>query len=98
MTTPDPYQPGLFDVQPVPVRKPPRAQTPASAARPRWSKYRPLNPVKCDDCMAVLAAAQGNGPASRLAKFRRAQGGTDLLLCYAHAQQRRDDDGLGVYE
>lgn len=44
--------------------------------------------------MLVLALAHGEGPVSRLALFRRAQGGSDLLLCAAHAQDRRDEDGL----
>lgn len=44
--------------------------------------------------MLVLALAHGEGPVSRLAQFRRIQNGTDLLLCAAHAQERRDEDGL----
>lgn len=83
----------LFDVGPVPVKVPKRQTT--SAARPRWTKYRPKSPEKCDDCMLVLALAKGNGPVSRQAKWRRKQGATDLLLCHAHAQARRDEDGLG---
>lgn len=89
-------QPSLFPVADTPVRRAPRA-APANA-RPVWSKYRPVHPVKCDDCMTVLALAKGNAPASRQARFRRKAGATDLLLCYGHAQQRRDDDGLGPIE
>lgn len=44
--------------------------------------------------MLVLALANGDGPVSRLAQFRRVQSGADLLLCAAHAQVRRDEDGL----
>lgn len=90
----DPLQPGLFEPEETPVVKPKRASDPAKAGRPRWSKYRPVNPPKCDDCMLALAQSQGRAPASRRAKFRRQAGSSDLLLCYAHAQLRREDDGL----
>lgn len=87
----------LFHVESSPVRKPTRREA-ASALRPRWSKYRPVNPVKCDDCMAVLAETRGEGPASRQAKWRRKQGNLDRLLCYAHAALQRAEDGLAPPE
>lgn len=89
---PDPLQPGLFDVDTPPVAVPKRKP---KAGRPVWAKYRPRHPAKCDDCMLVLLMARGQAPASRAAKFRRVQGGSDLLLCYAHAQARRDEDDMG---
>lgn len=82
----------MFEVDVPTVDTPPRSK--GGSARPRWSRYKTRSPVKCDDCMLVLALAKGDGPVSRLAQFRRAQGGTDLLLCAAHAQVRRDEDGL----
>lgn len=88
---PDPLQDALFPVETPPVKVPARKPT---DGRPRWSKYRPKHPQKCDDCMLVLLLAKGNAPASRRAKFRRQQGGSDLLLCYGHAQARREEDGL----
>jgi hypothetical protein len=91
----DPDQPELFPVTEPPVKTPKRP--PANGAA-RWSKYRPKYPVKCDDCMLLLAQQRGQAPASRQAKFRRQQGGADLLLCYGHAQARRDEDGLTPIE
>lgn len=91
---PTPDDVPLFEVDTPPVRKAKRP-TEASKAKPRWSKYRPLGWVKCDDCMLVLALAKGEAPASRKAQFRRVVGGTDLLLCYWHAYTRHEEDGLG---
>lgn len=90
--TPDPHQGELFTVVDTPVQTPKRPTT--STPKPRWSKYRPKHPVKCDDCMLLLAVTKGNAPASRQAKWRRKQGASDLLLCYAHATARRTEDGL----
>ena len=84
-------QPALFGVDTPAVTKPRHR---GSSAHPRWSKYQPSTPVKCDDCLMVLAEADGRGPATRNARWRRAVAGTDLVLCYAHAQLRRADDGL----
>lgn len=81
----------MFDVADPPVRTPKR---PRGDGNPIWSRYRVRNPVKCDDCMLVLALAKGNAPAARFAQYRRMQDGKDLLLCVAHAQDRRDEDGL----
>lgn len=83
----------LFEVETPPVRVPTRKATEA-AARPTWSTYHTQRGAKCDDCMLVLAEAQGEGPASRPARWRRVQGGSDLLLCYAHGRARRVEDGL----
>lgn len=90
--TRDPQQGALFDVGDQPVAVPTRPK--ARAGKVVWSKYRPKHPVKCDDCMLLLATTRGQAPASRQAKFRRKQGSLDLLLCYAHTQARRDEDGL----
>lgn len=86
----------LFDVTTPPIKTPkrPKAQ---SSDRPRWSRYRPVNPVKCDDCMLLLAITKGEAPASRQARYRRNLGDSDLLLCFAHAQERREEDGLKPY-
>jgi hypothetical protein len=81
----------LFDIDSPPVRVPKRR---LPAGKPRWIKYRPVNMVKCDDCMLLLALAKGNGPASQPAKWRRVTTDSDLLLCYGHAQERRRDDKL----
>jgi len=93
----DPDQAGLFDVPDVPPVKPGR-RLPTNPARVVWAKYRPVNPVKCDDCMHALAMAQGKAPASRQAKFKRTQGGEVLLVCYWHAQVRREEDGMSALD
>lgn len=86
-----PTQDILFEVANPPVAK---VKRPQGRSRPAWTKYRPVNPVKCDDCCLVLALAKGDGPATRQARWRRVQDGADLLLCYAHADVRRKEDGL----
>lgn len=83
----------LFDVQDSPVPRPLR-KPPASKAKPRWTRYHSATGIKCDECMSLLAERQGDAPASRQARYRRSVGPTYLLLCYAHAEQWREDDGL----
>lgn len=80
---------------PAEVRKPGAA---SSNSKPRWSKYKTKNPVKCDRCLRVLAMARGEGPATMPARFKRVAGGKDELLCYLHAQAQRTEDGLAPYK
>ncbi len=87
----DDTQSTLFQVQPPTTQKVTRK---ASNGKPKWSKYRPVNPVKCDDCMLILALAKGEAPASRQARWKRKTEDADLLLCYGHADIRRAEDGL----
>lgn len=94
----DPLQGELFAVSDTPVETPPRPKTKTTSSRPKWSKYVSKNRVKCDDCLLLLAIREGNAPASRQARWRRVQDGSDLLLCYAHAQDRRVEDGLNPLE
>lgn len=82
----------LFDVDTPPVRTPRRKST--GTGKPKWSKYQTVRGAKCDDCLTVLAEAAGEGPATRPARWRRVQDGTDLLLCYGHADIRRTADGV----
>ena len=90
----DPYGTApMFDLPQAERPPTPRKATPAKAA-PVWSKHMPKNPVKCDHCMAVLAENDGQGPHSRLARFKRKEGGQVLLLCYPHAQTQRTADKL----
>ena len=62
-------QPALFDAETPPVRKPNR-KAEAAAGKPKWAKYQTIRGAKCDDCMLVLAEADGEGPASRPARWR----------------------------
>jgi hypothetical protein len=82
----------LFPIASPVVQKVTRKNS--GAGKPRWSKYSPINPVKCDDCMLILALAKGDAPASRQARWRRQCGDSDLLLCYGHAALRREEDGM----
>lgn len=63
----------------------------------RYAKYKQpkTRRVKCDDCLAALVAAGGNGPASHPAAFRRTQQGANtLLLCHLHKQARKEAEAL----
>ncbi|HEY5985986.1 MAG TPA: hypothetical protein VIV12_06305 [Streptosporangiaceae bacterium] len=77
--------------EPMKIRKP---RTPNANGGPRWSKYQVKNTVKCDRCMLVLAEAKGNAPVSLPARWRRKTSISDELLCYPHAQQQREEDGM----
>lgn len=93
---PDAAEVPMFEVRPPVVPKVTRKSS--STAKPQWSRYKVKNPVKCDDCMFLLAASEGRAPASRFALFKRKQGPAFLLLCEVHAQYRRDEDGLKRFE
>lgn len=75
--------------EPTGRRSTPRRKTTA----PQWSKYRPRQRVACDVCLRDLVAA-GGGLVARAARWRRAQGGADRLLCTAHMELARHADGL----
>lgn len=76
---------------------PPSPKRTTGNTKPVWSRYKVKAPLKCDDCMFLLALAKGKAPVARFALFRRKQGKTDLLLCGVHAQYRRDEDGLRAF-
>lgn len=84
----------MFEMEPVP------AIPPRLASRPRvdvvYGKYRPKNPVKCDDCVLLLAQMDGLAPLARYARhFRKtANGGGRRLLCTSHMSQWRERDKL----
>lgn len=82
----------IFD-EPAPTPVRPAPPRPTSAA-PVYVRYKPKDPPKCDDCMWVQAQLRGHGPVSRLAQWVRRSGQDRLLLCHAHAAQRREADGL----
>lgn len=85
-------QPILFEVPSPIVQK--VARKVIGSGKPKWTKYRPINPVKCDDCMLLLAVSKGNAPASRQARWKRKTTDSEYLLCQGHADLRREEDGM----
>lgn len=88
--------------EPVAPVKPTKRERPALPSgppnEPTWSRYRPANPVKCDQCMRNLTATSGAAPPAKSAKFRRrGPDGTDEVLCYEHANEQRERDGLASF-
>jgi hypothetical protein len=88
-------QPGLF---PEPERKPlprpkRRAVDPARAAKPVWSRYSAVSRMPCDHCKLAQHEGSQTEPA-RQARYKRKFGSSDELLCYDHASQQRELDGL----
>lgn len=64
---------------------------------PKWSRYRPKFPLRCDDCQDALAAAYQRGepaPIARKAAFKRTDKRGFRLLCGGHAQEWRTRDKL----
>lgn len=86
----------MFDV-PEPERRPAPRRAAAPVA-PKYTRYRPKTPVKCDHCMAVLAENNGQGPHSLQARWARGTGDDRLLLCGPHAQTQRALDKLPPLE
>jgi len=84
-----PGQLPMFDMEPTRVRKNP---APSPTGVPKWQPYKKANPERCDDCLAVLIA--NGGPRCRRAIWRRVTRTSELLLCNAHAQDRRVEDRL----
>lgn len=82
--------------EPDPIERPAPESAAATSAstKPKWAKYRPKNPERCDHCMAYLAESGGSGPLAAQAKFSRTVGKVKELLCYQHAQQQRERDHL----
>ncbi|MGW4476821.1 hypothetical protein ACWENQ_44820 [Nonomuraea sp. NPDC004354] len=73
---------------------PPSAPTAPAVEGVKWTRFRPARPVKCGVCVELLAAAGGDGPVAKSARFRRRAAARDDLLCYEHAQEQRHTDGL----
>lgn len=58
-----------------------------------WSRYRPANPLHCDDCLAeVHASWPNNTHAPNRAQFRRRLGAEVTFHCISHAQAQRARD------
>lgn len=72
--------------------RPPKATTPAPQGDPKWTQYRPSNPVRCDDCLTVLIGMNGHGPRTRHARWKRTTPNAVMYLCSAHAEDRRVED------
>lgn len=84
----------MFD-PPEPGPEPPRPKTRRTTTctdRPSWQSYHPHQHVPCDDCLLVLHENHGVGPFPQPARWKRQQGDSTLLLCYAHARAWRADD------
>jgi hypothetical protein len=83
-------QPPLFEYVGPPVPRPSRRPPPAQG-QVRWTRVTAQG-TPCDDCMA-LHVERADAPLARRARFRRAQGDTDRLLCGEHAEDWRQADG-----
>lgn len=79
----------MFETYMPPVKVPLRQVVRGDAV---WTSYGVKRRVKCDDCMLLLLQTKGEAPAARIANHRRVAGPTELLLCDAHAQVRREED------
>jgi hypothetical protein len=60
----------------------------------KWDSYRSKNAPKCHHCVLALVTLKGEAPVARSARFRRRTATSDELLCYEHARQQRQIDGL----
>lgn len=86
----------LFPVETSDVTEP--KARPKLPGKPRWTRYKAVNPVRCDDCMRVLYDTLGHpAPAARQAKYRRVTHAGDRYLCVDHGRQWREDDGLADF-
>jgi hypothetical protein len=63
----------------------------------QYRRYKVKNLViHCDACVADIAAKWGKEPthAPNRAAFRRITKGSETLLCFQHAEEARQKDGL----
>lgn len=82
---------GTFDLSlPEPVVK--KARQPPSS-RVTWTKYRPANPVHCDDCLAEVHELWPVSMIPRRALHKRTAGDRITYHCAAHhlAQKALDN-------
>jgi hypothetical protein len=87
----------LFDRPPdAPAPKIRVAKTAATDGKPAWQKY--TGPEKCDECRQAQVRGELLSVASQAHYKRTGPGGfrRDLLLCYPHARQWREADGLDI--
>jgi len=81
---------GLPPVKPKPVRKAPEIKG------VKWSKYTALKRYHCDRCLKeVHAGWPEKDKAPNLAVYRRQTSKLDEYLCYTHAYELHEADGLG---
>lgn len=77
-----------------PKDPPPKRRTVTNGNRdPKWSKYKAVNPHRCDFC-ALNQAEDPFAPVARKARYRRESKDGDLYLCVPHANDQRIVDGL----
>lgn len=76
-------QPGLFDAEPVKIRKPKKVSD-----VPSWTSN--TTKATCHACIAELAA--GKWITAMRAQWRRTVAGVPELYCYEHAVPLRDAD------
>jgi hypothetical protein len=71
---------------------------PKTQHRPEWIRYRPVVPVKCDDCVLRLADNNGDAPPAADARYRRRFHAINTYYCAPHARTRRSADRGGTPE
>lgn len=65
------------------------------AGKVTWPKYRPANPVHCDDCLAEIHRDWPDGARiPHRALFKRVAGDKVTFMCAEHAQAQRVKDGM----
>lgn len=84
----------LFELPDQPVERSTelRKKRTTRSIRPRWTRYRSVNRVPCDECVMLLHEAGGVGPYARTAQWKRVTPTGDLVLCHAHAEMWRAED------
>lgn len=66
--------------------------------RPKWTQYKTVRPVPCDECFAMQVETKGAcGPRADAKQKRSFTGGPELKLCRTHAalwRERDEKDGV----
>lgn len=80
----------------LPPAKPKRARKAPEIKGVKWSKYTALRRHHCDRCLkAIHDGWPEKDKAPNLAMYRRQTKASDELLCYLHAYEQHEADGLG---
>lgn len=64
------------------------------AGKVTWVKYRPAQPVHCDDCLAEIHEKWPVDMLPNRALFKRTTGDKEVFLCALHATAQREKDGV----
>ena len=86
------FQDEAFDLG-IEIPEPPPPRQPKAGVT--WQRYKAQKPIHCDTCVHEVHIKWPNGThAPNYAVYRRKENGVDTYWCAAHAEPKRQADGV----